>query len=176
MSLHNCVMLLNEKYYLNSQAFTIESKNESIINEYLWYYLDNNKEQVFKCGRGTAQKAIDIDEFKSIKIPIPPLERQKEIVKYCEFNDILIKQLEKEIENNKKQAQQFITGIVKAQVKEYIEEQTETTSVNTEINEVIQDTLPIEKEFVIEPKPKTKIIIKKKVKKPLVIVEDEDVV
>ena len=86
ISLHNCVMLLNEKYYLNSQAFTIKSKNESIIiNEYLWYYLDNNKEQVFKCGRGTAQKAIDIDEFKSIKIPIPSLERQQEIVKYLDF-------------------------------------------------------------------------------------------
>jgi hypothetical protein len=86
MSLHNCVMLLNEKYYLNSQAFTIKSKNEIIIiNEYLWYYLDNNKEQVFKCGRGTAQKAIDIDEFKSIKIPIPSIERQQEIVKYLDF-------------------------------------------------------------------------------------------
>jgi restriction endonuclease S subunit len=86
MSLHNCVMLLNEKYYLNSQAFTIKSKNETIvIDEYLWYYLDNNKEQVFKCGRGTAQKAIDIDEFKSIKIPIPSLERQQEIVKYLDF-------------------------------------------------------------------------------------------
>lgn len=86
MSLHNCVMLLNEKYYLNSQAFTIKSKNENIIiNEYLWYYLDNNKEQVFKCGRGTAQKAIDIDEFKSIKIPIPPLEKQKELVEYLDF-------------------------------------------------------------------------------------------
>jgi type I restriction-modification system DNA methylase subunit/restriction endonuclease S subunit len=86
MSLHNCVMLLNEKYYLNSQAFTIKSKNESImINEYLWYYLDNNKEQVFKCGRGTAQKAIDIDEFKSIKIPIPSLDKQQETIKYLDF-------------------------------------------------------------------------------------------
>jgi type I restriction enzyme M protein len=86
MSLHNCVMLLNEKYYLNSQAFTIKSENESImINEYLWYYLDSNKEQVFKCGRGTAQKAIDIEIFKSIKIPIPSLDRQQEIVNYLDF-------------------------------------------------------------------------------------------
>jgi type I restriction-modification system DNA methylase subunit/restriction endonuclease S subunit len=86
MSLHNCVMLLNEKYYLNSQAFTIKSKNDDImINEYLWYYLDNNKEQVFKCGRGTAQKAIDIDEFKLIKIPIQSLERQNKIIKYLDF-------------------------------------------------------------------------------------------
>jgi len=86
MSLHNCVMILNEKYYLNSQGFTINSKNDNMmINEYLWYYLDNNKEQVFKCGRGTAQKAIDIDEFKSIKIPIPSLDKQQEIVKYLDF-------------------------------------------------------------------------------------------
>ena len=86
MSLHNCVMLLNEKYYLNSQAFTIKSKNENIlINEYLWYYLDNNKDQVFKCGRGTAQKAIDIDDFKSIKIPMPTLDKQKEIINYLDF-------------------------------------------------------------------------------------------
>jgi type I restriction-modification system DNA methylase subunit len=114
MSLHNCVMILNEKYYLNSQGFTINSKNKMMINEYLWYYLDNNKEQVFKCGRGPAQKAIDIDEFKSIKIPIPSLERQKEIVEYCENNDLLIKQLEKEIESNKKQATLFMATIIKS--------------------------------------------------------------
>lgn len=119
MSLHNCVMLLNEKYYLNSQAFTIKSKNEKIIiNEYLWYYLNNNKEQVFKCGRGTAQKAIDIEEFKMINVYVPSIEYQKEIIKYCENNDKLIKKLEKEIENNKKQAQEFITNIIKSNLKE----------------------------------------------------------
>jgi len=42
------------------------------------------------------------------------LERQKEIIEYCEYNDTLIKQLENEIENNKKQAQQFFTSIIKA--------------------------------------------------------------
>ena len=118
MSLHNCVMLLNEKYYLNSQAFTIKSKNEIMINEYLWYYLDNNKEEVFKCGRGTAQKAIDIDEFKSIKIPLPTLEKQRDIVAYCDTNINLIKQLENEIEHNKNLAQQFIKGIVKNVLEE----------------------------------------------------------
>jgi type I restriction enzyme S subunit len=131
MSLHNCVMLLNEKYYLNSQAFTIKSKNNILKNEYLWYYLDNNKEQVFKCGRGTAQKAIDIEEFKSIKIPIPSLKHQQEIVEYCEYNETLIKQLEKEIEYNKKRAQLFMTSIVKNQV---IEEEDEISSINTEEN------------------------------------------
>lgn len=113
MSLHNCVMILNEKYYLNSQAFTIKSKIESVKDEYLWYFLDNIKKQIFECGRGTAQKAIDVKEFKLIKIPVPSLERQKEIIEYCEYNDVLIKQIEKEIKQNKIQAQLFMNCIIK---------------------------------------------------------------
>jgi hypothetical protein len=79
-----------------------------------------------------------------------------------------IKQLEKEIENNKKQAQLFITSIVKTQVKEH-----DTISLNIEpTNEVQNEIVYVEDDVAIEPKPKTKIIIKKKVKKPL-IMEDE---
>jgi type I restriction enzyme S subunit len=82
MSLHNCVMILNEKYYLNSQAFTIKTNNVNImINDFLWHYLNNNKKKIFECGRGTAQKAIDIENFNLIKIPIPSIEKQEEIVK-----------------------------------------------------------------------------------------------
>jgi type I restriction enzyme S subunit len=87
MSLHNCVMILNQKYYLNSQAFTIISNNDKLIDNYLWYYLDSIKEIIYNCGRGAAQKAIDIDEFKLIKIPIPSIEKQEEIVKYLDELD-----------------------------------------------------------------------------------------
>jgi type I restriction-modification system DNA methylase subunit len=109
MSPHNCVMILDMKYYLNSQAFTIKSRSEQeLANQYLWYFLDINKEQVFKCGRGTAQKAIDVEEFKAIQIPIPSLEHQQEIFEFCEANARLIKQLEKEIEQNEQLAQALI--------------------------------------------------------------------
>lgn len=143
----------------------------TILSKYLYYIMTSDyiSDDLISKAKGAQYPAVSFDDFENLKITIPSLERQQEIIEYCEYNDTLIKQLEKEIENNKKQAQQFITGIVKAQVKEDVEEQTET-------NEVIQDTLPIEEEFVIEPKPKTKFIIKKKVKKPLVIVEDEDAV
>jgi restriction endonuclease S subunit len=53
-----------------------------------------------------------------LKIPIPSLKCQKEIIEYCENNDTLIKQLEKEIENNKKQAQLFMSDIIRAKVEE----------------------------------------------------------
>jgi restriction endonuclease S subunit len=84
--------------------------------KYLYYYLQNEQLNIQKLAKySTNLGHIDMNKFKEFKIHIPSLERQKEIVEYCEYNDTLIKQLEKEIENNKKQAQQFITGIVKSQ-------------------------------------------------------------
>ena len=57
---------------------------------------------------------------------------------------------------------QLITNIVK------IDYDTEP------IDEVQNEIVSVEEEVIIEPKPKTKIIIKKKVKKPLVIVEEDN--
>jgi len=130
-----CVRFVNEKIFLNDSGLSIKPKTDILLHKYVGYYLLHNQSIIYNCARGTAQKNLEMDVFKSIKIPIPSLERQKEIVEYCEYNDTLIKQLEKEIENNKKQAQQFITDIVKTQVK--TEEQDDTNSVNTEpIDEV----------------------------------------
>ena len=78
LSLDSCVMIINEKFYLNSQALTITSKNQELINNnYLWYFLLMNKQKVFDCSRGSIQKAIDIEQFLKLKISFP---RNKEII------------------------------------------------------------------------------------------------
>jgi restriction endonuclease S subunit len=48
-----------------------------------------------------------------VKIPMPSLERQKEIVDYLDSVEEKNRQLEQQIEENKKQAALFIAGIVK---------------------------------------------------------------
>ena len=73
----------------------------------------HNKDYLTNLYQGTAQKVISKTNLKSLKIPVPSLEKQKEIVAYCDYNCNLIKQLENEIENNKELAEQFIKGIVK---------------------------------------------------------------
>ena len=162
----------NNKYNVGETTIHFKSKINELQTKYVYYYLFHNIELLQKYYKGANQKSIVEEDLFKIKIPVPSLDKQKEIVEYCEYNDTLIKQLEKEIENNKKQAQQFITGIVKAQVQ--TEEQTDTISVNTEpIDEVQNEIVSVEEEAIIEPKPKTKIIIKKKVKKPLVEEEKE---
>ena len=147
----------------------------TILSKYLYYIMTSDyiSDDLISKAKGAQYPAVSFDDFETIKIPVPSLERQKEIVEYCEYNDTLIKQLEKEIENNKNKAQQFITGIVKAQVQ--TEEQSDTSSVNTEPIDVCQNEIvSVEEEVIIEPNPKTTIIIKKKVKKPLVIVEEDN--
>ena len=161
----------NGKFWCSGDVHRMEFENDTLLS-YTYYYLQTIDFQKFRTG--SAHPKLSGSSLKSIKIHIPTLERQKEIVEYCEYNDKLVKQLEKEIENNKKQAQQFITGIVKAQVKEDVEEQTETSSVNTEpIDEVQNEIVSVEEEVIIEPKPKVKKIVKK-VKKPLVIVKEDN--
>jgi type I restriction-modification system DNA methylase subunit/restriction endonuclease S subunit len=161
----DCVRYEKNKFFLNHHGWTIICKD--VINKkYMFYYLQLIQPELLSIAKGTAQLGINQENFYKLKIPIPSLERQKEIVEYCEYNDILIKQLEKEIENNKKQAQQFISGIVKKQVQK---EQDETSTVNSELIDEVQDEIAFT-EQVIEPKPKVKKIVKK-AKKSTVIAE-----
>jgi restriction endonuclease S subunit len=155
-----------------SDCFSIIPKeNSKIDNNYLYYLLKTIQDKIYKTQSGAAQPHIYSKDLQNNKIPVPSLERQKEIVEYCEYNDTLIKQLEKEIENNKKQAQQFITGIVKAQVQ--TEEDDDTSSVNTQpIDEVQNEMVTVEEEEIIKPTPTVKKV--KKVKKNLVILEEEN--
>jgi len=163
----DCVRYEKDKFFLNHHGWTIICKD--VINKkYMFYYLQSIQRELLSIAKGTAQLGINQENFYKLKIPIPSLERQKEIVDYCEYNYTLINQLKKEIENHKKQAQQFITGIVKAQVQ--TEEPDDTSSVNAEpIDEVQNEIVSIEEEVVIEQNPKVK-----KVKKTLVIVEEDN--
>ena len=130
------------KFSTSDHCYILQNKNKLLNIKYAYYYLYHNLDMMKQLYTGVAIKNISKTNIEGIKIPIPSLERQQEIVKYCEYNDTLIKQLEKEIENNKKQAQQFITGIVKAQVQ--TEEQDDTSSINTEpIDEVQNEIVPV---------------------------------
>ena len=165
-----CMIYCADKYSTTNNNFHFKVTNkEQYITEYIYYYLYHNINLLEDGFIGANQKKISKEYISGVKIPVPSLDKQKEIVEYCEYNDTLIKQLEKEIENNKKQAQQFITGIVKAQIQ--TEEEHHDTS-SEPIDELQNEIVSVEEEVVIEPKPKTEIIIKKKVKKPLVIVEE----
>lgn len=110
------------EFSASDNCYILQSKNKSVLNlKYAYYYLYNRLDimkNLYKgiegsSGSNTSEiiKHISKASIKGIKIPIPSLEKQNEIVVYCENYENISKQLEKEIENNKKHIQEYITDI-----------------------------------------------------------------
>jgi type I restriction enzyme M protein len=111
-----CNLFLDKKISLAQQTMVYISKTKNeITTKYIFYYLNTNISIVEKGFIGSGHKNISHEYLAQIKIHIPPLERQKEIVEYCEYNDTMIQQLEKEMDNNKLHANQCIESILKSE-------------------------------------------------------------
>jgi len=80
-----CVRIINKHIFLNDSGLTVHPNTKSLLHKYLGYYLFHNQPIIYNCARGTAQKNLEMDDFKSIKIPIPSLAKQQEIVNYLDF-------------------------------------------------------------------------------------------
>jgi type I restriction enzyme S subunit len=104
---------ISSSYYLTDNAFALKSLNNNIIiTKYLYYIMLNNKNYLKDLYIGTAQKVISKTNLGNMKIPIPSIEKQEEIIKYLDFNDELIKTLEKENEINKNNAELLMKQIL----------------------------------------------------------------
>lgn len=107
-----CVRRVKEKFFLNDSGFTVASKDEMrIVSPYLDVYMESIQEQIYLCGRGVAQKNIDMEMFNNIKIPLPPLDIQAQIVKECEEIDSSVILAQNTIEDTKIVIDQKIQAI-----------------------------------------------------------------
>lgn len=154
----NC-FLTDGKFFPSDHIFVIDIKDKCLM-KYVYYILSNN-EKLNQLKTGVGIPNITKGTLETLKIHIPSLERQKEIVEYCEFNDRLIQQLEKEVEQNKKQANMFISGIVKtagdvAPVENELGEEASPTPIVEEVSNVDEEAVAVVKEV-----PNTKKLVKK---------------
>ena len=79
--------------------------------KFVYYYLLNNIEILQKGFVGSALKHISKEYIKTILIPVPTLEKQKEIVNACDANTVLIGHLEKKINDVQIATKQLIAEI-----------------------------------------------------------------
>jgi len=105
------VINLDINFSVTNDTFVFKSNND-ITTKYIYFFLLVNIQLLEETFKGANHKHPTWERLSKIKIHIPSLERQKEIVEYCDYNDNLIKQLEKEIEQNTIQAKQFIYNII----------------------------------------------------------------
>ena len=106
-----CVRFIKNKIFLNDSGLTVKPKTDIILHKYIGYYLLHNQSIIYNCARGSAQKNLDINEFKNIKIPIPSLEIQERLIKEIEDIDILIN-LRKDANESLKKEKQYLYKII----------------------------------------------------------------
>jgi hypothetical protein len=102
-----------------SDCFSIKPSKNIIDNNYLYYLLKLSlQDTIYKLQTGTAQPHVYSKNLEKIKIPIPSLETQKEVIKKIEKLNEKNKELEKEIEINKNEVTQLMCNIVKVKIEQ----------------------------------------------------------
>ncbi len=97
-----CVRFVKGKFFLNDSGLTIKSVDSKLLNnDYLNLFLFLNQEFIYSCGRGVAQKNLDIEQFTAFKIPLPPKDIQEKIVAEIEVLDEKEKDAKAAIQTNK---------------------------------------------------------------------------
>ena len=107
------VFKVNGKSSGTSHQYALYPKNDYNY-DYLYQYLKFIKNEImdlahYTTGLGSIKKG----DIETLQIHIPSIERQQEIVDYCDKNDTLIQHLEQEIERNQEMTKQFMSGLSK---------------------------------------------------------------
>ena len=98
----------NTKIFVSNHGIYINDFSNLILSNYVYYYLIMIQNTLYNLQSGPCQPGIKKEDVAKIKIPIPSLEIQSQIVEYCNHNDERIKQLESELIQNKELAKLFI--------------------------------------------------------------------
>ncbi|WP_033753309.1 restriction endonuclease subunit S [Helicobacter pylori] len=97
----------NQKFWANDVCFSI-IPNETLINRYLYYVLTNMQNYLYSISnRSAIPYSISSNNIMQIKIPIPPLEIQQEIVKILDAFTELNTELNTELKARKKQYEYY---------------------------------------------------------------------
>ncbi|MFV0182874.1 restriction endonuclease subunit S [Empedobacter falsenii] len=114
----------NEKFWANDVAFTIYPINEDILlKRFLYYFLINKQNYLYEISNKIAVPfSISKEKILQIKIPIAPIEIQREIVRVLDeltsLTNQLTTELETERQNRKKQFEFFRTAYLNNQDNE----------------------------------------------------------
>lgn len=97
-----CVRYVKGKFFLNHHGWTFKCKDNADYM-YVGYWLLNNQSKLYSLSTGTSQKGINQTSFYDIQIPLPSLERQKQIVEAIDGWSDLVHQEESSLQRLEKQ-------------------------------------------------------------------------
>ena len=107
------VSFIETKFWASAHCFVIKPINENFINnKFLFYILKSKYDDILKLIHGTTIPGISIEDVRNLKINIPPIEIQNEIVKILDTFTQLEAELEAELEARDKQYQYYCNKLL----------------------------------------------------------------
>lgn len=116
-----CIFDKENRHHLAPNVAKIEIRDEFkniLLEEFLMYYLGSyaGKGEIQKISKASAQPSLSMGTIRGIKIVLPPIEEQYEIVSYldekCKIIDILILRKEEEIKKLSEYKKSLIYEVV----------------------------------------------------------------
>ena len=101
------VNFVTTKFYANAHCYVVLPKNEMVENRFIYHFLKLNQEKMMTKQHGAGIPALRTNEILTLKIPIPPLSVQSQIVQildtFTELTEQLTEQLTAELSMRQKQ-------------------------------------------------------------------------
>lgn len=89
----NCVRRVAGRFWMLDSGFTFETLSDGLNKDYVGQVLLSMQATIFSTSTQSAQKNIDIEGFKRIVIPVPPLPVQERTVAILRKFDALVNDL-----------------------------------------------------------------------------------
>lgn len=102
-----CVRRVAGKFWMLDSGFTFDPVDASVDKDFIAYVLFNMQPAIYACSSQGAQKNLKTDEFKRFRIPAPPIEVQREIVRELDLFTELEAELEAELRLRRQQYQYY---------------------------------------------------------------------
>ena len=97
----------DDKYTLNQRIAGLTIKDKTVMNyKFLYYFLNRNK-QLLRYDNKVDQTNLKKSDILNVKVPVPPLEVQREIVRVLDYFTLLTAELTAELTARKKQYEYY---------------------------------------------------------------------
>ena len=100
-----CTRFVDGDFFLNDSGLTLSPKSDELSQNFLNKIIFSLNDRIYRIGRGTAQKNLNMDAFKKLIISYPPLAEQESILAkldaaFAEIDEA-VEAVKKNIQNSK---------------------------------------------------------------------------
>ena len=108
---------IKTKFWAGAHCYILKPFSEFVLNRYVYHFLKQNEFKLQECQYGAGIPALSKSTIESLKIPVPPLPVQEEIVRILDKFTSLEAELEAELEARRVQYEYYRDELLKPKLK-----------------------------------------------------------